>query len=222
MRMCVVVPTRGRPTNLDRLKDAFVETKAEADLFAIIDLDDPSIYSNRFYNMLQDNKTGGSVKSMSYAFRELLNAPMFGHFDFFMVMGDDNIPRTKHWDRLIVEPLIGKTGIAYGNDLLQGAELPTNFCVTRDIAEALTKYGWPEATHLYIDNFMKQLGIDIGALFYNPDIVIEHMHPMAKKAENDEGYMRVNRPELYTNDLLAIQKYVRSETYANLVNELRS
>lgn len=224
MRMCVVVPTRGRPQNLERLRDVFIETKTEAELFAVMDLDDPKVgeYSNRFYNMLQHNQTGGSVKAMAYAFKELLNEGMFGHFDFFMFMGDDSVPRTQHWDRLIIKPLIGKTGIAYGNDLIQGAELPTACCLTRDIAEGLTKYGWPEATHLYIDNFMKQLGIDIGALYYNPEIIIEHMHPIAKKAKNDEGYMRVNRPELYTDDLLAVQKYLRGEAYAKLVNDLRS
>lgn len=223
MRMCVIVPSRGRPQNLERLADAFIETKTEADLFAIIDLDDPKgdEYSTRFYNMLQHNTTGGSIKSVEYAFRELLNDSMFGYFDFFMIMGDDNIPRTEYWDRLIVKPILGKTGITYGNDLLQGENLPTNFCLTRDIVRGLVKYGLPKATHLYLDNFIKQLGIDIGSLYYNPEIIIEHMHPMNGKAKNDEGYVRVNRPELYEHDMRAMNEYIASATYADLVNELK-
>lgn len=223
MRMCVIVPSRGRPQNLERLADAFIETEAEADLFAIIDLDDPKggEYSSRFYNMLQHNITGGSVIPIAYATKQLLDDSMFGYFDYFMYIGDDALPKTKYWDRLIVKPLLGKTGITYGNDLLRGAELPTHFCITRDIARLLTKYGWPQVTHLYIDNFIKQLGIDIGSLYYNSEIIIEHLHPMAGKAKNDEGYMRVNRPELYENDLKIVNEYLASPAYADLVNELK-
>jgi hypothetical protein len=43
-------------------------------------------------------------------------------------LGDDHRPRTKGWDRRLIdaiESLGGAPGIAYGDDKLQGAALPT-------------------------------------------------------------------------------------------------
>jgi len=45
--------------------------------------------------------------------------------------------------------------------------------------------------HMYLDDFWKRLGTDLGALAYLPDVVIEHVHPDAGKAQRDEGYTRV-------------------------------
>jgi hypothetical protein len=136
-------------------------------------------------------------------------------------MGDDHIPRTFHWDREFEKALRGQTGIVYGNDLLQGENLPTAFVMTRDIVDALEGMTFPKCKHLYFDNFVKQLGIDLGVLKYLPDVIIEHLHPVAGKAEMDEGYARVNQPKWYEEDLLTLQKYLRSQKYADLVNKLK-
>jgi hypothetical protein len=80
---------------------------------------------------------------------------------------------------------------------------------------------FPGCIHLYFDNFVKQLGIDLSALIYLPDVIIEHLHPVAGKAEMDEGYARVNQPKWYEEDLLTLQKYIRSQEYADLVNKLK-
>ena len=37
----------------------------------------------------------------------------------------------------------------------------------------------------------------------------------------DEGYARVNQPKWYEEDLLTLQKYIRSQEYADLVNKLK-
>jgi hypothetical protein len=37
----------------------------------------------------------------------------------------------------------------------------------------------------------------------------------------DEGYARVNQPAWYEQDLLNLQKYLRSKEYADLVNKLK-
>jgi hypothetical protein len=61
--MCVVVPSRGRPENADRLAKAFIDTNADADLYIVVDNDDPKwneYAKNESYTMLPaDNKTGG-------------------------------------------------------------------------------------------------------------------------------------------------------------------
>jgi hypothetical protein len=136
-------------------------------------------------------------------------------------MGDDHLPRTKNWDKAFIRALGQNTGIVYGDDLLQGANLPTAFGMTRDLVNELRGMTFPGCVHLFFDNFVKQLGLDLQYLKYLPDVIIEHLHPAAGKAEMDEGYARVNQPKWYEEDLLTLQKYLKSEEYANLVHKLR-
>jgi hypothetical protein len=80
---------------------------------------------------------------------------------------------------------------------------------------------FPGCFHLFFDNFVKQLGLDLECLRYLPDVIIEHLHPVAGKAEMDAGYERVNAPKWYEADLLTLQKYLRSSEYAALVRKYR-
>jgi len=210
---------------MSRLAAACREMKTESLVVAVISNDDPLAHEyedSSYYKIYVDNETGGCVKSIVEGVKEFLKDYMHGYFDYFIFTGDDNLPRTEFWDRLLIKPLIGKTGISYGNDLYQQENLAGNPCISRDIAEILNRYGWPPINHLYIDNFFTILGKEINSLHYVPDSIIEHMHPFAGKGEMDEQYARVNRQELYLQDHNALESYLRSETFANIVNELRS
>jgi hypothetical protein len=225
MKMCVVVPSRARPENADRLAKAFIDTNADADLYIVVDNDDPKwneYAKNESYTMLPaDNKTGGCAASLNTGAVLLLDITKFPLYDYFVFMGDDHFPRTQGWDKAFIQALNGNAGIAYSNDLLQGENLPTVYATTREVVNELRGMTFPGCIHLYFDNFVKQLGIDLNALKYLPDVIIEHLHPVAGKAVMDEGYARVNQPKLYEQDLLTLQKYIRSQEYADLVNKLK-
>jgi len=225
MKMCVVVPSRGRPENADRLAKAFIDTNADADLYIVVDNDDPKwneYAKNESFTVLPaDNKTGGCAASLNTGAVLLLDITKFPLYDYFVFMGDDHLPRTQKWDEAFIQALSLDTGIAYGNDLLQGENLPTAFAMNRNIVDALRGMTFPGCIHLYFDNFVKQLGIDLNCLKYLPDVIIEHLHPVAGKAEMDEGYARVNQPKWYEEDLLTLQKYIRSQEYADLVHKLK-
>ena len=225
MKMCVVVPSRGRPENADRLAKAFIDTNAEADLYIVVDNDDPKwneYAKNESYGMLPaDNKTGGCATSLNTGAVLLLDITKFPLYDYFVFMGDDHLPRTQKWDQAFIQALNHDAGIAYGNDLLQGENLPTAYATSREVVNQLRGMTFPGCIHLFFDNFVKQLGVDLGCLKYLPDVIIEHLHPVAGKAEMDEGYARVNQPKWYEEDLLTLQKYIRSEEYADLVNKLK-
>jgi len=225
MKMCVVVPSRGRPENAERLAQAFKDTNTEADLYVIIDNDDPKwneyAKSENYKKLPADNKTGGCAKSLNTGAVYLLDITKFPLYDYFVFMGDDHIPRTQGWDKAFIQALGQNTGIVYGDDLLQGANLPTAFGMSRDLVNELRGMTFPGCVHLFFDNFVKQLGLDLEYLKYLPDVIIEHLHPVAGKAEMDEGYARVNQPKWYENDLLTLQKYVRSQEYADLVTKFK-
>jgi glycosyltransferase involved in cell wall biosynthesis len=225
MKMCVVVPSRGRPENAERLAQAFKDTNTEADLYIVIDNDDPKwneyAKSENYKKLPADNKTGGCAKSLNTGAVYLLDITKFPLYDYFVFMGDDHLPRTENWDKAFIQALKLNTGIVYGNDLLQGENLPTAFGMNRNLVDELRGMTFPGCVHLFFDNFVKQLGIDLGSLTYLPDVIIEHLHPVAGKAEMDEGYARVNQPKWYENDLLTLQKYVRSQEYADLVTKFK-
>jgi hypothetical protein len=225
MKMCVVVPSRGRPKNAARLAQAFIDTQTEADLYFIIDNDDPKwneyAKNENIKCLPADNKTGGCANSLNTGAVYLLDFAKFPLYNYFVFMGDDHLPRTQNWDKAFIQALGINTGIVYGNDLLQGENLPTAFGMSRDVVMELQGMTFPGCIHLFFDNFVKQLGIDLNYLKYLPDVIIEHLHPVAGKAEMDEGYARVNQPKWYEEDLLALQKYLRSQEYADLVTKLK-
>jgi hypothetical protein len=64
------------------------------------------------------------------------------------------------------------------------------------------------------------LGEDIGRLFYLPDCIIEHCHPLIGKSQVDEGYVRVNSESIYEADGKRFVEYMASDEYANLVKRL--
>jgi len=225
MKMCVVVPSRGRPENAERLAQAFKDTGAEADLYIVIDNDDPKwneyAKSENYKKLPADNKTGGCAKSLNTGAVLLLDITKYPLYDYFVFMGDDHLPRTPGWDKAFIQALGHNTGIVYGDDLLQGANLPTAYGMSRDLVNELRGMTFPGCVHLFFDNFVKQLGLDLEYLKYLPDVIIEHMHPIAGKAQMDEGYERVNQPKWYEKDLLTLQRYLSDMEYASLIRKFR-
>ena len=130
-----------------------------------------------------------------------------GGYRTFASLGDDHVPRTPGWDRLLLEAIdaMGGTGMAYGDDLLQGAALPTFVVMSADIVAAL---GWvcePSMRHYNLDNVWQDLGRGAGCLAYRDDVIVEHMHPGASKAPFDDTYAE-DSPH-WPQDLTAYQAW---------------
>jgi hypothetical protein len=120
--------------------------------------------------------------------------------------GDDHRVRTRGWDEALTDAA-GPVGIAYGDDLIQGVELPTSVVMSSDIVRTLGQMVPPTLQHLFVDDYWKALGIGIGQLHYVPEVVIEHMHPSAGKAEMDDSYAITNHPDRYESDSAAWKAY---------------
>lgn len=218
--LVVLVPSRNRPQNIEDLIKSFDETETESDLIVIVDDDEPQMdaYLQLGCDVLMVEKQGkGMAKPLNFAARHY--AHKYRHFAF---LGDDHRPRTKNWDLHFINTLdeLG-TGLVYGNDLLQGENLATAVGMTGNIVNALGGMVPPDMIHLYLDNFWMTLGKDLNALRYIPEVVLEHLHPIAGKAEWDEGYKSVNAPEVYSADAEAMNTYLGSEEYQTLLASLR-
>jgi hypothetical protein len=202
----LIVPTRKRPSACDELLTAFEETAEDADILFGIDDDDKSEYSSRVLEKASINprlRMGGTLN--------LLATQNADKYEFLSFMGDDHRPRTQGWDRILSDAIGERPGVAYGDDLLQGANLPTAVTMSAEIVRRIGYMVPPVLVHMYMDNFWRDFGVKIGNLQYRADVVIEHMHYLAGKAINDLQYQEVNASHVYEKDRIAYEDYEKTQ-----------
>lgn len=219
--LVVVVPSRGRPGSVVNLVDACEQTcTAETRLVVAVDCDDPEL--DTYKAALADRpqvtvhtvvEPAGHVGAINAGADLALGWHPFA----VAKLDDDHRPRTTGWDTAYLDALreLG-TGVVYGNDLLQGANLPTAPALTADIVHTLGWMGPPVLTHLYVDNFWLDLGRELGRIRYLPGVIVEHLHPIAGKAAMDDGYRRANSPQRYATDGAAYDTYRSGQFRADL------
>lgn len=215
--LLVIVPSRGRPQNLIELVRAWMETEATAHLLFGLDDDDSTtgdVQAGPIWSVRGPRLgMGGTLNALAVAY-----APDYRYVGF---MGDDHRPRTPGWDRTIVRGLDDRAdGIGYGDDLVHGEALPTAAVVSSSIVRRLGYIAPPRLKHLYLDNFWLTLGTALGSLRYFPDVVIEHVHPIAGKAEWDEGYRRVNAGDIAEHDRAEFKRW-KAEDLTRDVEKIR-
>jgi hypothetical protein len=211
----MLCPSRGRPANANAVCVAWAETDAAARLIVVADADDPNAAEYRKLPC-EVRINEGPQRLGPILNAEAVRVCADPDVDVIGFLGDDHRPRTWGWDTLLRESLGQAPGVAYGNDLLQEQNLPTAVVMTADLVRGLGYMVPPGLAHLYLDDFWKRLGQDVGHLVYRSDVVIEHMHPVAGKAGWDAGYERVNAPELYASDLTAYELFLRNRWPADL------
>lgn len=219
----MLAPTRGRPAGAAELVDAFEETTARtrgASLVLVVDEDDPALprYEALGYP--------GMIVGPRLRLGPTLNrwAPVAVELGAEAVgfLGDDHRPRTPGWDGLMLAEVRRGSGgaVVYGDDGFQHERIPTAVVIA---ARLIALLGWmvpPGMVHLYLDDWWKRLGEDMGELRYLPHVLIEHMHPHAGKGVMDAGYAEVNSAEMYAADGAAFQEYL-SQRWPNDRTRLR-
>ncbi len=211
-KILVICPSRGRPLQCVQMIDSFLSTQKMSTLKILLDMDDPCI--DQYRDLI------GKKCSYSIGFRNSITMLINESWQFsadcfkwFSVTNDDFIYKTDGWDLKLIGTLKlhGGIGIVYGNDLLQGANMPTTSIVSREIADALGWLQMPRLTHLCGDNAWKIIGTRAGCLFYRDDVIIEHCHYMARKAKEDDTYKHTNAGAMYDRDLLALHNWITNE-----------
>jgi hypothetical protein len=152
---------------------------------------------------LDDDETGDLVRATNTMSLRIATDPdaIIGN------LGDDQMARTPGWDRMVVEAMT-EPGFVYGNDLFQGERLPCGgIFIHAAIVNALGWYALPACEHLFIDNAWALLGRNLGRLTYLPDMVFEHLHPLAGKGDWDDGYERANNAAAVDRDRIAFESW---------------
>jgi hypothetical protein len=220
--LAIIVPSRGRPNNIDRLRNAFLATSSNVDLIVAVDDDDPHLPGYREVWAAHDRAFSLGVGPRLRLVGTLNVTALAVEHRYVGFMGDDHLPRTKGWDLRYLESLeaAGPGGMVFGNDMIQGPNLPTHIVMDRRIIDCLGYMAPPGLTHLYVDNFWFDLGHELGTLRYLPDVIVEHLHPVAGNAEWDPTYSEANSEQQYTTDEAAFRTY-RDTQFHQDVSRLR-
>jgi hypothetical protein len=204
--MLVMVPTRGRRANCERLLESFTETASPGtDLLFITDADDDAY----------DGMDWGPAVSAVLEPREFLvgklNKTALAMADVYDVLawfGDDNVFRTPAWDRIMLATLedMGGSGWVYADDKRR-SDVPEHWMCSSDVVKALGWYANPAMGHFYIDNTIAELGKRAGLIRWCPEAVVEHLHySVAPQTVRDEVYLSTE-DRFGASDLQAFQEY---------------
>lgn len=214
--MAVLVPTRSRPHQIPQILQAWDETGAwgVADLCFIIDGDDPAYLE--YLRQMTKNLAAQRfiIPTWQPMVMKLNRAAVRAAKTYSVVafMGDDHLPRTLGWaNKLYTHGMTQRPSIAYGPDGFHGIKLPTWWSMSSDIINALGKMVPADVQHLFCDNSIKSLGERSETLTYLEDVIIEHMHPYAGKAQMDAQYERVNRPQQYLRDQVKMSEWLTGQ-----------
>lgn len=191
--LLIITPSRGRPQRLRVMLDAvFATIEADTHVAVAIDGDDLADYSPAWRRKGEPVSwyTGHRNTLSRWTNRLALDPDIGGRYRALASLGDDHIPRTKGWDRLLLEAIdrMGGTGIAYGDDTIMGERLPTAPVISGGVVKAL---GWmmnPAMAHMCVDLAWKDIGLGAGCLAYVPEVTIEHMHWGVSKSALDATY----------------------------------
>lgn len=223
--LLVITPSRDRPMRLAEMAVAVRDsTDGRALVLALVDDDDAGMasYARGAADQLYALAVGprGSLSSLTNEAARTYA----GDYPYLASLGDDHMPVTRGWDRLLIAQIesLDGPGWAYGDDGFQGGKLPTAWVQSSALVEAL---GWmmlPVCEHMFVDNAVLELGRDAGRLVYAPQVKIEHRHPFAGKADVDDSYRRSNAPAQFERDGQAFRDWLAGEAMARDVDLVRS
>jgi hypothetical protein len=212
----VIIPSRSRPDSIDRAVKALRENSILSDICVAIDDDQADLYpriDGVIYEVNPRLRMNGTLNLVANKYAD--------KYETIFFMGDDHLPQTPQWDHFLSESIKSKGyGLAYGNDLFQRQNLATAVMMSTNIIKSLGFMAPPKLVHLFMDNFWMLLGLDLNAIWYFDDVIIEHLHFLAGKSQTDDGYLEVNAPELSNADRIELQRFINEE-YQDKLNKLK-
>lgn len=219
--LAILCPSRGRPDNLVRLRDAVNATTTDARIYTRVDDDDPHV--DEYATIPGVTMYRGPRIFYGASVNELARHAVNDGATHLAMFGDDVVPQTDGWDRMLIDALGGRLGIAYGDDGLRdkhAPDLPTHY-VTQ--AEVFTRLGWlvlPTLRHLFADDVARELGKGLNNLVYVDEVKLEHRHRWVGKAPDDLTYREANDKRKREIDRHAYQAWRSGGGYRDALGAL--
>lgn len=186
--LLVMVPTRGRRAQCERLLESFGDTATCADLLFVLDPDDEDTYAD-----VDWGDAAHAVLAPRGTLQDKLNhaaVACAGDYRVLMWCADDHVFRTQGWDKLMLAALrdMGGHGWVYP-DTRRRTDVPEIWMCSSDIVEALGWFFNPHLSHFCGDNSIAELGKRSGLIRWCPQAVVEHLHySVCPETVHDEVY----------------------------------
>lgn len=190
--MIVIVPTRGRKAQCERLIDSFDKTAESAELLFVVDEDDKTYEEMDWkgHGVTTMNPRGTLSQKLNHTVDAILNS-----YDHIMWSGDDHEFVTPHWDRKLLKVLdeMGGSGWVYPQNGRR-KDIPETWLVSSDVVRELNWYANPGLRHYGLDNSIAEIGKRTGLLRYASNVLIKHHHPTVDSTvEYDDIYKDAER-----------------------------
>jgi hypothetical protein len=203
--LLVIVPTRGRRDQCERLLKSFTETATCADILFVTDPDDTSYdgmdWGEGVQAVLEPREyLAGKLNKTALAMADVYKVLMFA--------GDDAVFRTLAWDRIMLATLddLGGSGWVYPDGRRRN-DVPEHWMCSSDVVKALGWFANPALDHYYLDNSIAELAKRAGLIRYCPQAVISHEHySVNAETAHDEVY-RSTEEMFGASDLQAFHQW---------------
>jgi hypothetical protein len=119
--------------------------------------------------------------------------------------GDDHVPVTAGWDKLLLDAIPARGGFAYPNDMRR-VDIPEAWVQSGKIADALGWMALPGSEHWCIDNAVRDLGAP-ELLVYCQEVIVRHLHPNVAPRESANDMTYVEAAQTWNADMVAYQKW---------------
>lgn len=196
----ILCPTRERPAPMAQFMKSIEENTSNKDaleLIVYLDEDDTSEYSFSGFGFNIKKIVGKRLTMGEYNTRCLEIATG----NIIILLNDDVIVKTDSWDQLVRDiHQRYKDGVylAYGNDLHKGRKISTFPILGRRACEVMAQpfpkvYAGALIDYHIFDVFKRIEKRGYHRIVYFPELIFEHMHFRAGKAEVDTIYQRRKR-----------------------------
>lgn len=189
----ILCPTRRRPQQVQELIDTATVTCRWPDRLQFVfyvDGDDPTRHSVQDLERVDPRVkviTGPRVV-LSQMWNECYRRAWA---DVLMQCGDDIRFRTVDWDVKILEQFLrypDRIVLVHGEDGIQGKRIATHGFIHRRWVQVVGYFVPPIFASDYNDMWLTEVADAIGRRIFLPDVLTEHMHPVAGKGALDRTH----------------------------------
>lgn len=215
-RFLIMCCTYRRPRQFNRMLKSFFKTKKFKNTNMIVYLSEDDPHKKQYQRILSKfnlfHETGPHkymCEAFNYFFRKYPDLEYYGEIN------DDQVYITENWDEMLINTLKehGDIGIVSANDLFDESwnehKHPTACIVSGNICRLFNRYQLDGLRQFGGDMYFKHLANSSNCLFFNPKVIIKHIHPKMKDIEksNDLNYRFVYSNEERNNFIKVWNEY---------------
>jgi len=181
-----ILPSRGRPHNIQRFIDAYYKTGGSTPVWLRFDDDDPQPEYEVPDNWIIKYGPQGPLSGIYNEFYS-----EFPNLEWYGFIADDVVPVTWQWDLALISAADGSgMAVPAGGDTTGGTP---HFVLGGDLVRSVGWLALPGLERLYIDTVWRYVAEQRNVLKFMPYIMLEHRHFSNNQALYDATYKKPSR-----------------------------